>query len=149
MTSQTMPLGIVLEKREIDNKWEPFVWQAVAVIPGAAEIDDWCILEEGPGWTRYHAATLPLEIHRKETEGYKYNLGINPPIVYLLLRYDDDAEYGIVVIAHGMGEHALRYAPLAEQAYIKTIRMDRIILCIDPASTTEHAELSPRFAELM
>lgn len=95
MTSQTMPLGIVLEKCEIDNEWEPFVWQAVAVIPGAPEIDQWRVLDQGPGWTRYHAATMPLEIHRKETEGYKYNLGIDPPIIYLVLRYDDDAENGI------------------------------------------------------
>jgi uncharacterized protein DUF3305 len=95
MTSQSMPLGIVLEKREIDNKWESFVWQAVAVIPDAAELEHWRVLDQGPGWTRYHAATLELEIHRKETEGYKYNLGNNPPIIYLVLRYDDDAENGI------------------------------------------------------
>ncbi len=96
MTSQSMPVGIVLERREIDHPWQPIAWNAVAVIPHAPMIDDWRVIDRGDGWTHYHAATLTLEIFRQDTEGYKYNLGNTPPRLYLVLRYDDEAENGIV-----------------------------------------------------
>lgn len=111
MNNASMPVGIVLEKRELDNPWQDFEWRAVAVLPGAAPIDEWRLLEEGPGWTRYHIATMDLEIFRKDTEGYKYNLGINPPNLYLILRYDDDAENGIVPFT-------ITACPYEAQAYL-------------------------------
>lgn len=94
-TSEVMALGIVLERREIDNPWQSHVWCAVAVIPGAPEIDQWRVLAEAPGRVRYHAGTLPLELHVKETEGYLLNLGTKLPSVYVVLRYDDEVEAGI------------------------------------------------------
>ncbi len=95
MTSQSMPIGVVLERRETDHPWEPISWNAVAVIPNAPMIDEWRVLDRGDGWIRYHAATLALDVFRKDTEGYKYNLANTPPRLYLVLRYDDEAEHGI------------------------------------------------------
>jgi hypothetical protein len=91
----SMPVGIVLERREIDNPWQDHQWQVVAVIPGAAQIEGWQMLAEGPGWTRYHAATLEVELFGKETEGYRYNLSIAPPSVYVVLRPDEENEAGV------------------------------------------------------
>ena len=34
-TSEKMRVGIVVERREIDNRWVDYTWQPVAVIPGA------------------------------------------------------------------------------------------------------------------
>ena len=96
MVTESMAIGIVIERREIDNPWESHSWNLVAVIPGAAEGDEWRVLAEEPGVVRYHAGTLTLEIHRRETDGYRLNLSLDPPVVYVLLRYDDEAEEGIV-----------------------------------------------------
>lgn len=90
-TSQSMPLGVVIERREIDNPWQSVSWRAVAVIPGAPEIDEARQLRNGPGWVQYHAATLALELHRSDTEGYKHNISDEgAPMVYVVLRFDDD-----------------------------------------------------------
>src|SRR5690606_37958427 len=70
----SMPLGVVVERREIDNRWQPFAWKAVAVIPGAPPVEAWRELERGERFVRWHAATLPLELHRAETEAYCVNL---------------------------------------------------------------------------
>jgi hypothetical protein len=67
--SISMPLGVVVERRELDNRWQRFAWKPVAVIPGAAPVTEWRELMRGEGFVRWHAATLPLELHRKETEG--------------------------------------------------------------------------------
>ncbi len=96
MVSESMPIGVVLERRDIDNPWQSHSWRAVAVIPGAPEVNEWRVLAKAPGWVRYHAGTLSLEIHRKETEGYRLNLANDPPMVYVVLRYDDEADAGIV-----------------------------------------------------
>ncbi len=95
MASQSMPVGIVLERRETDHEWEKVAWTAVAVIPGAPAVEQWRVVDRGDGWIRYHAATLALDIFSKDTEGYRYNLANSPPRIYLVLRWDDEAEHGI------------------------------------------------------
>jgi hypothetical protein len=90
--SQSMPLGVVLERRKSDNQWIDFDWSVVAVLPGAAEIDDWIEIRKGDDWVQYHAGTLPLEIFRKETEGYKYNLTLEQPSVFIVLREAEDED---------------------------------------------------------
>jgi hypothetical protein len=84
--SVRMPLGVVVERREIDHRWQRWSWRPVAVIPGAAVVDSWKELQRGARFVRWHAATLPLVLHRKETEGYRYNLSGRVPAVYVGLR---------------------------------------------------------------
>jgi hypothetical protein len=86
MPSEAMPLGVVVERREIDNPWQDHSWCVVAVIPGAPGIGEWQRLASGPGWQRYHAATLTLELHRRETAAYRTNLSNDQPVVYVGLR---------------------------------------------------------------
>ncbi len=95
---EVMPLGVVIERREIDNPWQDHVWRPVAVFPGAPKIEEWKVLERGEGWVRYHAATLPLELYRNETESYRLNLSNKLPSVFIVLRDhsdDDESEYEV------------------------------------------------------
>jgi hypothetical protein len=87
--SISMPLGVVVERRELEHRWQKHGWRPVAVIPGAPETADWRELRRGEGWIRYHAATLPLELHRKETEAYAQNLTTGRPAIYVVLRPDE------------------------------------------------------------
>ena len=82
----TMPLGVVVERREIDNRWQRWAWKPVAVIPGAPPIDTWRELARGGRFVRWHAATLPLDLHRTDTEGYRANLSGKVPAIYVVLR---------------------------------------------------------------
>ena len=81
-----MPLGVVVERRELDNRWQGWAWQPVALIPGAAPVTEWRELVRGERIVRWHAATLPLELHRTETEGYRANLSGRVPAIYVGLR---------------------------------------------------------------
>ncbi len=82
----SMKLGVVVERRELNNRWQKYSWRPVAVIPGAPALDEPKELRRGEGWIQYHAATLPLELHRRETESYKVNLSNDPPSIYVVLR---------------------------------------------------------------
>ena len=90
--SQSMPLGVVVERREIDNPWCDHTWRPVAVIPGAPEIEDWHLIREGEGWAHFHAGTLSLELFPREAEGYRLNLSKPTPAVYVVLRVGEEAE---------------------------------------------------------
>jgi hypothetical protein len=87
----SMPVGVVLERRTLDNPWQDHDWRAVAVLPGAARRDESVEIGRGEGWIRFHAATLEVELFRKETEGYRLNLSNDPPLLYIVLRAGEEA----------------------------------------------------------
>ena len=89
---ESMALGVVVERRQIDNPWQDYQWSSVAVIPGAPPVEEWRQMQEGEGWVHYHVATLPLELFRRETEGYKQNLSNEIPVIYVVLRQGEEAE---------------------------------------------------------
>lgn len=84
-----MPLGIVVEKRPAISRWITHVWKPVAVLPGATPISDWKLLIDDGSIQTYHIATLPLILHRKETEAYLVNLANDTPAIYVILRASD------------------------------------------------------------
>lgn len=87
-SQESIDLGIVIERREIDNQWQDYSWTPVAVILGAPPLDvtdEWLEVGSGKGWVQYHAATLELELFRGETDGYRTNLSEDQPYVYVVL----------------------------------------------------------------
>ncbi len=90
--SESMAVGVVVERRKVDNPWVDYAWRSVAVIPGAPRVEEWRTLQAGTDWVHYHIDTLALELFPKETEGYRYNLSNDPPIVYIVLRQGEEAE---------------------------------------------------------
>ena len=52
---ESMRVGIVVERREIESRWADFTWEPVAVIPGAAPLEsssEWLPLRSGEGCVR-------------------------------------------------------------------------------------------------
>ncbi len=90
--SAVMMLGVVVERRAVDHPWQKWGWRAVSLIPGAAPVAEWRLLRHDGECARYHAATLPLEIHRTDTEAYKYNLS-GRPAVYVVMRETEDGTF--------------------------------------------------------
>ncbi len=89
----SLPLGIVVERRAVDNPWIDHSWRSVAVFAGApphSPFDAWTLVRQGEGWAHFHAGTLNLELFPKETEGYKVNLSQDPPRLYIVLRKEEE-----------------------------------------------------------
>ncbi len=113
---ESLPLGVVLERRRIDNPWEDFDWRPVAVIPGAPARDpegEWRTLDEGEDWVQFHSGTLPLELFRRETEGYKFNLSNDPPRVFVVVRGGEEAE-----VPHDVVPFLVTACPYEAQDYL-------------------------------
>lgn len=113
---ERMALGVVVERRDLDNRWCKNLWRPVAVIPGAPALDPagpWTELRRGEGWEHYHAGTLTLELHPKETEGYRFNLSQEPPRLFAVLRVNEERE-----IAHDVVPFLVTACPYESQDYL-------------------------------
>jgi len=85
--SVRIALGVVVERRKSTSRWQDWVWRPVSVIPGAPPVGpEGRELVHGEDWTQYLAATLPLELHRSETDAYLVNLTGRQPVIYVVLR---------------------------------------------------------------
>ena len=92
-TKASLSLGVVVERRAVDNPWINHTWRSIAVIPGApprSPYEEWTLIRRGDGWEQFHAGTLSLELFRKETEAYRVALSQAPPCLYVVLRKDED-----------------------------------------------------------
>jgi hypothetical protein len=84
--AEHVSVGIVVERRAIANRWRPWRWRAVEIVPDLPGGSAWRLLMQGEGWVRYAAAGIMLELHPKQTEDYKYALSADPPQLYVVLR---------------------------------------------------------------
>ncbi|GMG84232.1 hypothetical protein LNKW23_34470 [Paralimibaculum aggregatum] len=109
-----IPLGVVLRKQPGVTRWARWVWRAAAVLPGAGPAS-WHVMRRDGEAVEYHAATLPLELHRAETEAYRVALSNQPPVVYVVLRpaEEDDTD-----APEEMRVHCVTASPFDAQDYL-------------------------------
>lgn len=89
--SSLIPIGVVVAREHIGHPWQAYRWRPVSVFLDAPIISSWRELRKDGKNILYHAATLNLELHRKETTAYQVNLANGEPSVYVVLREDPDA----------------------------------------------------------
>lgn len=87
-SSEIQDVGIVVERRKLNNPWQEWSWRAVALAPAIEGAQPWQVLNQSEGWVRYLAGALPLELHRTATASYRDNLSAEEPQVYVILRAD-------------------------------------------------------------
>lgn len=85
----SIQVGVVIAREDVDSKWEDYVWRPVGVLHGEPQVGDWQELRSGPGWVHYYAGTYTIDLFRKETEEYKFNLEGREPVIYVVLSEPD------------------------------------------------------------
>ena len=79
-----MPLGVVLRRAPGVTRWASVAWRMTGVIP-FAPAPGRVLLDEG-GVREVHAATLPLTLHRADSEAYMQGLSARAPQVWCAMR---------------------------------------------------------------
>jgi hypothetical protein len=82
-----MRVGVVLRRAPGVTRWQREVWSLAGVIEHAPEVapEGRLLREDGPV-AEIHAATLTLELHRKETDALIQTLSAQVPSVWVALR---------------------------------------------------------------
>ncbi|MBP2297413.1 DUF3305 domain-containing protein [Azospirillum picis] len=79
-------VGVVVERRRVDNPWIEARWQPVVLVPPDPALADWSVVAEGADWTRHYAGSAEIALFPTETDNYKHNLDSGVPCAYVILR---------------------------------------------------------------
>ena len=85
----SLPLGIVVRRTPGRTRWARWAWKAVAVLPGAGPAA-WQELRRQGETVEYHAATVPLELWRTDTEAYLTALSARVPSIGVIMHQEGD-----------------------------------------------------------
>ncbi len=131
---QTITLGVVVAREKIDHPWQEFRWRAVSVFLDPPEKADWRQLVNDKTVTQFHAATIPLVLHRKETMSYRVNLANGEPSIYVVLREESEADADYPVRVHAVTAspfEAQTYGDLAFDSVDRVAMPDRLLAMVE------------------
>lgn len=83
--SESMPIGVVIQRSPGVTRWADWAWRATDVLPGAAAAD-WKVLRTEGEQTLFHAATRTMSLYVSDTEAYAHELQTRAPSVYVIMR---------------------------------------------------------------
>ncbi len=93
--AERLSVGVVVERRRLDNPWVEVGWRVIGALPGVPDLPAWSVLEESGAATRFYAGTAEIALHPGEAESYKLNLDGPRPALYVILRRDGGSGPGL------------------------------------------------------
>ena len=136
-------MGVVLRRRPGVTRWAKWAWQAVAVLPNAGPGRFKVLREEGDV-TDFHAATVPMDLHHTECDGYRTSLMMTPPSLFAVLDKGTNAdnEHGIAVhTVPASADLALDWQDSAEMIVEPVPMPDEIIALVRDFCEAHHEEV--------
>lgn len=91
MIRETMEIGVIVERRRLNNPWAEYAWVPSAVLVGAPDAAPWTVLDETAEITRFYAGAFLLEFFSTDTESYRENILSRRPSLWVSLGLMDDA----------------------------------------------------------
>jgi hypothetical protein len=82
---QTLPVGIVVERRKANSPWADVLWRPVAVLAGLPEADVWTVLSDDGDAATFYAGPTEIALYRSESENYRQNLVSGAAAVWVAL----------------------------------------------------------------
>src|SRR5438270_13349473 len=82
-------LSVILERQEVESRWETHRWQLVGVVPDAG--GEARTIHEAPGMLRRLHPGFEVALFRDEAEGYFLNVSSDDPSVFVSIRHDEGA----------------------------------------------------------
>jgi hypothetical protein len=79
-------VGVIVERRTLDNPWADNAWLPLVVLPDVPETPAWTEIERGKDFVRYYAGAAALEMFPTETETLVHNLDSGAPCIFVTLR---------------------------------------------------------------
>ena len=85
----TRKLSVILEREEVDGRWESHRWQVLGVVPDVGG-EPRTILEAHRRLQRIYPG-FAVSLYPEEAEGYYLNVSSEAPSVFVSIRYDEGA----------------------------------------------------------
>lgn len=130
MATETILVGIVLERRLATSQWASHLWLPVAVLPGDPAIAPGTPLGTTDTGERFFAGSFSLDLHRTDTPTYRDNLASGDPRIWISVRSGSEAALPEFV--------ALTADPAEGEAYTEA-----------GADIVEHVPMAPEIASML
>ena len=89
MEKPKLPMAVVMQRRQIVNRWQSEMWEPWAVLPGRrAEAGPRLLREDGVMQQWLHGG-FEIVLHRDELEGYYLNVSSEHPKVFVVWMTED------------------------------------------------------------
>jgi hypothetical protein len=79
-------VGVVVERRRLDNHWIDHAWRAAGVLPGAPDAAPWTLLSADGETAAFYAGSADIALYRSETGHYQDNIASGAPRLWVVLR---------------------------------------------------------------
>ena len=80
-----MPVGVLIRRAPGVTRWQREVWTLSGIVP-RAPVASWRPVRSAGAVAEFHAATLTMVLHRKDTDSLIQNLTSRAPSVWVALR---------------------------------------------------------------
>lgn len=88
MKMASLPIGIIMQRRQVQHRWADEAWSAVGVVIDRGDLAPLDMLSESPERDYYLVSGLNLELYPDENEGYYENCTAPEPKVFILWRME-------------------------------------------------------------
>ena len=89
MEKPSFRIGVVMQRKSLQNRWVDFAWEPWSVLPGFPDGEPRLLVEEAGVLQRLHPG-FTLLLHRDEAEGYYLNVSASEPRVFVLWRMEGE-----------------------------------------------------------
>ncbi len=132
MRDVILKVGVVAERRAIDNPWIDHLWEPVAVLPDVPETAEWTCLHRAEGCERYYIGSADVVLAVTNTAQYRDNL-MSPPPRYFVALSETDGDRPLRIVG-------VTADPMEAESYTESVGMIVAALPMDPAHAAAIAE---------
>lgn len=80
-----IPLGLIVERRRLENIWQRYAWRPSGVLLGTARLRTGTLLRGSAQTAYYYAGVGTLSLYPTDVSSYRVNLAQHPPRLYVVL----------------------------------------------------------------
>jgi hypothetical protein len=89
MVQEDLTIGVVVERRALDNPWVDHVWLPSSILPDAPPVEPWTVLIDHGAVREVYAGPHVISFFSTDTTNYRDNLASGAPKIWVSLRRRD------------------------------------------------------------
>jgi hypothetical protein len=133
-------VSVVMQRRQIENRWQSDMWEPVAVLSERNPESVPKRVSESDGVERWLFPVLPVVLRREEAEGYYLNISTSQPRVFVMWQFED--ELGVPQEVSASYNDACSWLDAGEQ--VDSVAMPPEMYDVVSAFAREHYRPEPR-----
>ena len=140
MNQPRFDVSVIMQRRQIVNRWQSELWQPVAVVPEQGSGNEPECVSGPDGVERWLFPALPVVLRREEAEGYYLNISTTEPKVFVMWQFE--GELGVPQKVSASYNDACTWMDAGEQ--VDSVAMPPQLYDMVSAFAREHYRPEPK-----